>query len=417
MAEAIGLASSLVALAGFAFQASKSLYQVLESFKSTKRTVRELRHELDALNQVIEELQKVAVDHEKDLSTLKLPLLRCGKTCEEFEDAIEKCAPRSDVQRPRIIEWARLQYMGGDISNLKATLSGYKATISIALGGATFRKTAVTSSVLEEYKQMIAETTSDLQDHLLDLDSRVQSLQWKGSLQSAPNELEEIREEKASTEQCLNICAGVSEAIEAFEKNLSLGSDAHSASRVEQKSSAQARIITKAMLTEFQVKLLTSRKDFESRMKELDRRLHDLSEKGPQLTREEALRLESMKEERDSISQCLNICTDASDLAGNPRVNIFENIKSADDSHQLVVSTIGDLISAKHITTGARSAQWFGQMSDETLQQLSRNHKLVPPEEKEPGLRVSHGFREKYGAGYKLDHSQNKGKNSHSGGS
>jgi hypothetical protein len=36
MAEAIGLASSLVALAGFAFQASKSLYQVLESFKSTK---------------------------------------------------------------------------------------------------------------------------------------------------------------------------------------------------------------------------------------------------------------------------------------------------------------------------------------------------------------------------------------------
>jgi hypothetical protein len=78
------------------------------------------------------------------------------------------------------------------------------------------RKTAVTSSVLEEYKQMIAETTSDLQDHLLDLDSRVQSLQWKGSLQSAPSELEEIREEKASTEQCLNICAGVSEAIESF---------------------------------------------------------------------------------------------------------------------------------------------------------------------------------------------------------
>jgi hypothetical protein len=141
MAEAIGLASSLVALAGFAFQASKSLYQVLESFKlKASNPLKGLFvnfHELDALNQVIEELQKVAVDHGKDLSTLKLPLLRCGKTCEEFEDAIEKCAPRSDVQRPRIIEWARLQYMGGDISNLKATLSGYKATISIALGGAT----------------------------------------------------------------------------------------------------------------------------------------------------------------------------------------------------------------------------------------------------------------------------------------
>ncbi|GFF97418.1 hypothetical protein IFM47457_11383 [Aspergillus lentulus] len=296
--------------------------------------------------------------------------------------------------------------MGGNISNLKATLSGYKATISITLGGATFRQTTVTSNVLKEYKQIIAETTSDLQDHLLDLDSRVQSLQWKRSFQSAPNELEEIREEKASTEQCLNICTGVSEAIEAFEKNLSLGSDAHSAS-VKQKSSAQVRITTKAMLTDFQVKLLTSRKDFKSRMKELDRRLYNLSEKGPHLTGEEALRLECMKEERDN----------ASDLAANPRVNIFKNIKSADDSHQLVVSTIRDLISAKHITTGARSAQWFGQMSDETLQQLSQNHKLVPSEEKESGPRVSHGFREKYGAGYQLDHSQNKGKNSASGGS
>jgi hypothetical protein len=123
---------------------------------------------------------------------------------------------------------------------------------------------------------MIAETTSDLQDHLLNLDSRVQSLQWKGSLQSAPSELKEIREEKASTEQYLNIYARVSEAIEAFKKTLSLGSDAHFASRLEQKSSAQARITTKAMLTEFQVKLLSSRKDFESQMKELDRRLYDL---------------------------------------------------------------------------------------------------------------------------------------------
>lgn len=73
---------------------------------------------------------------------------------------------------------------------------------------------------------MIAETTSDLQDHLLDLDSRVQSLQWKGSLQSAPNELEEIREERASTEQCLNICAEVSEAIEAL-KNTSHWAQTH----------------------------------------------------------------------------------------------------------------------------------------------------------------------------------------------
>lgn len=278
------------------------------------------------------------------------------------------------------------------------------------------RQAAITSSVLEEYKQMIAETTSDLQDHLVDIDGRVRSLQKKESFRSASSELEEVTEEKASTEQCLYICAGVAAAIEAFEKDLASGTDARSASRSEHTNSAQARKITETMLTEFQVKLLSNRKAIESRLREIDRRLHDLSEKGPQITGEEALRLESMKEERDSITQCLNICTDASNLAGNPRVNIFEDIKSADDSHQLVVSTIGDLISAKHITTGARSAQWFGQMSDETLQQLSRNQRLVLPDEKKPGLRVSHGFHEKYGAGYQLEHS-NKGQSSPSGGS
>jgi hypothetical protein len=82
--------------------------------------------------------------------------------------------------------------------------------------------------------------------------------------------------------------------------------------------SRRPRIITKAMLTESQVKLLSSKKDFESWMKELHRRLYNLSEKGPRLTGEESRRLESMREETDSISQCLNICTDASDLAGNP---------------------------------------------------------------------------------------------------
>jgi hypothetical protein len=48
-----------------------------------------------------------------------------------------------------------------------------------------------------------------------------------------PNKLKEIKEEKTSIEQCLNICAGVSEAIEAFKKNLSLGLDTYFASRLE----------------------------------------------------------------------------------------------------------------------------------------------------------------------------------------
>ncbi|KAK9604814.1 hypothetical protein V6Z93_002765 [Aspergillus fumigatus] len=66
------------------------------------------------------------------------------------------------------------------------------------------------------------------------------------------------------------------------------------------------------------------------------------------------------------------------------------------------MSTIRDLISAKHITTGARSPQCFGQMSDETLQQLSRNHKLVLLEEKKLSLTVSMDSMRSTGLGISL---------------
>jgi hypothetical protein len=45
----------------------------------------------------------------------------------------------------------------------------------------------------------------------------------------------------------------------------------------------------------------------------------------------------------------------------------------ADDGHQLIISTMGDLISARRVTVGSRSIQWLGQMSDTSLQQLSKD--------------------------------------------
>lgn len=38
-----------------------------------------------------------------------------------------------------------------------------------------------------------------------------------------------------------------------------------------------------------------------------------------------------------------------------------------------LLCTLGDLIWAKSISTGARSSQWLGQMSDTSLQQLSKD--------------------------------------------
>jgi len=49
MADPIGTASGVLALTLFAFNSSTVLYQLVDSFRSNQRTVRELREELEAL--------------------------------------------------------------------------------------------------------------------------------------------------------------------------------------------------------------------------------------------------------------------------------------------------------------------------------------------------------------------------------
>ncbi|KAE8358040.1 hypothetical protein BDV27DRAFT_75047 [Aspergillus caelatus] len=412
MAEPLSLASSLLALAAFAFQTTKSLYQVIESFKSSKRAIRELRFEVESLTQALASLEKASAENEAQLKALKLPLLRCGKTCKEFEEVILKCTSHSREQRTSFRDWAKLQYMGGDIADLRTTLAGYKATINIALGGATFRQATVTANVLEEYKEMIAEATSDLQDHLQGINDRVKSIEETGHVQHLDFDLSVVREEKESTEQCLAICTQVSSYIEGMQTRLPRDSQNVPMLTVKPASHngfdpTRPYIATDAMLTDFRHRLSLSSRNLEARLNTLDRQLKDFLEVGTLQSREGKARLDLIREERDSIAQCLSICADASDIAGKARTNSFEDVTSADESHQLVVSTIGDLISAKHITTGARSVQWLGQMSDDSLQQLSRDQRIRHGEQEDSAMQTGRdSFNGRYGAGYQLRHEQ-----------
>jgi hypothetical protein len=136
MAEAIGIASALLTLADFALRSSKSLYQTVKSFQNNQRTIRELKEELEALSDVLQSLHQTASNSNVDLSALRLPLLRCGKACSEFEAVISKCTAHSDGSRKSFRDWAKLKYMGDDIAGFKNMLAGYKSTISIALGDA-----------------------------------------------------------------------------------------------------------------------------------------------------------------------------------------------------------------------------------------------------------------------------------------
>jgi hypothetical protein len=134
MADPLSTASGVLALTLFAFNSSTVLYKLVDSFHSNQRTVRELREELEALNDVLQSLQETVTGTDADLSILKLPLLRCGKACKDFEAVIASCTAHSTGPRTSFRDWAKLKYLGDDIAGFKNMLAGYKSTVSIALG-------------------------------------------------------------------------------------------------------------------------------------------------------------------------------------------------------------------------------------------------------------------------------------------
>ena len=136
MTVPMNLGSDLLTLAVFAFQSSKTLYQAFENFQDNGRTAREFKEELTALCEVLHSLQERVEQNDTRLSALKLPLLSCGKVCEEFAAAVSKNTAQSNGSRTSFRDWARLSYMEKDITGIRSLMTGYKSTFIIALGNA-----------------------------------------------------------------------------------------------------------------------------------------------------------------------------------------------------------------------------------------------------------------------------------------
>ncbi|TVY36885.1 hypothetical protein LSUB1_G006896 [Lachnellula subtilissima] len=425
MADPLSTASGILTLTVFAFQSSRVLYQTVASFQHNQRTIRQLKEELEALSGALEALQETVTNADVDLTILRLPLLRCGRACEEFEALIVKCTAHSGGSKTSFRDWAKLRYMGDDIDGFKNMLAGYKSTIMIALGDAnmvrtkaSYRRTsAITMSVLKEYKDMITNTTVDLEEHLQEINDRLRTFSPPNPILSIESAAEQrqIQEERDSTQQCLKICAQVVTHIDQLQptvfEDISTSPGAYQTPHTKLEGHSSARLFTADTFKTCKAKLSDANTKLESHLQDIDSRLRILALPGPRSSNEQAAEQEKIKEELDSIKQCLTICAQASTQANKERMNVFEDISTADDGHQVLVSTIGDLVSARRVTAGTRSRQWLGQMSDDSLQQLSHNYGHVVAEEPvESQAEASGHFEGRYGTGLTLNLADSKGK-------
>jgi hypothetical protein len=267
----------------------------------------------------------------------------------------------------------------------------------------------VTVDLLNKYKDMIENTAADLDELLQGIDQRM-----KSNISQVPGESAEIdhpedeeiniKEEKASIEQCLRICDEVSSHIEEVQ-----GRDVLLTSTLAGERPATAKpggittatVSTSKTLENCKRGLGITSSELKMQLIDLNNKVQNFSQHAETLGGNASDNNQSKKEVLKSIEACVAICDQATEQVLQERINVFEDVEMADDAHSVIVATLGDLISAKRITAGARSTMWLGQMSDASLQQLSKDRVV-------DGVRTGRDpesgahFEGRHGAGRKL---------------
>jgi chromosome segregation ATPase len=260
--------------------------------------------------------------------------------------------------------------------------------------------------VLNEYKQLITNTASDLEDHLENINDKLRNiaLQGAGISDTDAAERQQLQEERDSTQKCLEICAHVLTQIDQVHPNASINISATYQAPITTLSSlTSAKLVTSSTMNACRENLTNTITELRRRLQDINNRLQKFSLQPLNISNEQAAEQERLKEEREYVKQSLDMCTEASKQANQERTNVFEDISMADNGYQLIVSTVGELISARRITIGSGSLQLMGQVSDDSLQQISRDLGPTGTEKvMEPQTGISPAFENRYGTGFKL---------------
>jgi hypothetical protein len=273
------------------------------------------------------------------------------------------------------------------------------------------RSAAVTANVLAEYKELIKDTTSDLEEHLQAIDNKLQVLCSQDSQRPGREDAADqrrIKEERESTERCLEICASVLAHIEQVQTEdfqpISTPPDASGQTVLYVTGTGgSAEYVTARGLKNCKDALTSTTSQLQTHLQDINVRLQNMALSKLVLSDDHVSEQDKIREEMEGIKQCLAICAKASEQATQHRTHVIEDVSADDDVHQVIVATFGDLLDVKHVKAGARSSQWVGQMSDVSLQQLSRDRSRIAREEPMQAQDVTDtAFQGRYGTGHTL---------------
>lgn len=110
----VGEAASILTLAIFAFDTSKSLYEAVASFRSQRNAVQELQIDLGSLVSVLDLIrhQVQGSDDDRKFQPLRHPIQCCASTCKDMQEMLSACTRHSDDNHDSIRDWLKMKFHG-----------------------------------------------------------------------------------------------------------------------------------------------------------------------------------------------------------------------------------------------------------------------------------------------------------------
>jgi len=262
--------------------------------------------------------------------------------------------------------------MGDDIDGFRRVLAGYKSTIIIALTDANLRRSSITTEGLGTYRELIETVTDDLETHLKSIDEKLETI--IGDTETGPGpdatELRRIKEERTSTQKCLQICAQLSDHI----NQIQLTPERKGSSPGRSDPASVSERLTTDGLKECKDSLALTAAKLEKHMRDLID-LFVAKSKAAKISNEELADLARLRDEWETARQCMDICSKA-DIHLKENISTIENYATG-DAVQFMVSTDGNIINGKNQGLGWRTRQFGGHLSDASLQKISHDFSIL----------------------------------------
>lgn len=275
------------------------------------------------------------------------------------------------------------------------------------------RQSSLTTESLGAYRDLIKTATDDLEAHLHSIDEKLETFIGRTVPESSPDatELRRTKEERMSTQRCLQICAHLSDHI----NQIQLTSKRSDSSPEEADADDVSERLMAEGLQECKKSLAVTAAKLEGHMAVVIDRL--VAKSKTVTTSEDLVDLERLRDEWDTARQCMDICSKA-DTHLKENISVIDNYATG-DAIQFMVSTNNKTINGRNRGLGWRSRQVGGHLSDISLQKLSgdfsnilwRSSKDDSSSSRENAVNVPTGsgenkpspeFKERYGRGFKL---------------